>query len=94
MRKKTVPGQRSNVALLISGVWTSLSLFIIITGHLVIAFYVYGIFTDTNGIADLHTWCIPTLSIGALYGLAAAAIGIDIWMVISQKKAFDKQFER
>ena len=90
VRKKTVPGQRSNVALLISLIWTALSLFIIITGHLVIAFYAYGMVTDTNAVTDLQMW-FPMLSIKTLYGLAAAIIAIYFWMMISQKKSIDKQ---
>jgi len=93
MRRKKVPGQRSNVAMLLSSIWAIAALFIIIVGHLVIVFYAYGKFTQTNALADLQTF-LPMLSVTWLYALAGITVLMDIWIFNSQKKAFDKQFER
>jgi len=93
MRKKSIPGQRSNFALLVSSIWTILGLFIIIIGHLVIAFFIYGQLKQADAINELSAF-LPFLETQHLYAIAVFAIIIDIWVMVSHKKAYEKQFKR
>jgi hypothetical protein len=80
-----LPGQTSPLALLVSGLWTVLGLFVLIVGHLVWAFMLYGMVTDTDALKDLESF-LPMLSQTYMYILAGLAVVADIWILISHKK--------
>ncbi len=93
MARTKLAGQRSNLALLLSSIWAILGLFVIIVGHVVITFFVYGKFTDSDALLELAV-DFPFLEVSPLYLTAGLAIVLDIWMLISQKRAYEKQFQR
>ncbi|MDQ6989013.1 MAG: hypothetical protein Q9M19_03960 [Mariprofundaceae bacterium] len=93
MAKKRVPGQRSSLALLLSSIWTILGLFVLIVGHVIIVFYIYGKMDDSDALAELAAF-IPFLEPQYFYIVAGLAILVDIWAIISQKRAYEKQFQR
>jgi hypothetical protein len=80
-----LPGQASPIALLVSGLWTMLGLFVLIVGHLVWAFLIYGMITDTDALKDLESF-LPMLSQTYMYILAGLAVAADVWIWISHKK--------
>ena len=80
-----LPGQANPFALLISGLWTVVGLFILIVGHLVWAFLLFGMVTHTDALKDLESF-LPMLSPTYMYILAGLAIIADIWIFISHKK--------
>ncbi|PCI02261.1 MAG: hypothetical protein COB79_02515 [Zetaproteobacteria bacterium] len=80
-----LPGQASVFALLISSFWTILALLILIIGHLVWVFIIYGVMTDTDALKDL-TRFLPMLHQNHMYILAGLAILADVWIFISQRK--------
>lgn len=88
-----LPGQSSSFALLISSFWTILALFILIVGHLVWVFMIYGIMTNTDAIADLERF-LPILQQMHLYILAGLAILADIWIFISQRNERKQRIKR
>lgn len=90
---KRLPGQPSSFALLTSALWTTLSLFILIIGHLVWVFIAYGLITHTDALKDLETF-LPLLKPLHLYTLAGLAILADIWIIISQKKERAQKLKR
>jgi hypothetical protein len=90
---RRLPGQTSTFALLMSGSWAILGLFIIIIGHLVWAFIAYGFFTSSDALADLERF-LPVLQQLHLYILAGLAILADIWVFISHKKARQYKIQR
>jgi heme/copper-type cytochrome/quinol oxidase subunit 2 len=77
-----LPGQASIFALLMSSAWTVTGLFVLIFGHLVIVFALYGRALDTNALAELERF-IPFLKESYLFVLAGLAILLDIWIVYS-----------
>jgi len=85
MARKHLPGSRSNIALLVTSFWTILSLFILIVGHLVIVFFAYGKYTNTDALTDLASY-LPVLESQHLYIIAILAIIADVWILISHKK--------
>ena len=91
--RKRIPGQRSNITLLVTGTWTILALFIVIVGHLVWAFFFYGLFTQTDALAELES-AFPILTMPYLYILAALAVVGDIWIFISHKKQLEYKIKR
>ena len=93
MIKKSLPGERSNIALLVTSTWAIISLFIIIIGHLVIAFFAYGKYTGTDALSELADY-LPVLETPHLYMIAGLAVIADIWIIISQKKARDYKIKR
>ena len=90
---KTLPGQRSNVALLLTSLWTIVGLFVLIIGHLTMVFYAYGIFTGTDAIAELKAY-LPMLEQEHFYIVAGLAILLDIWILVSQKKQREYKIKR
>lgn len=90
---KRRPGERSNIALLVTSFWTMLGLFILIVGHLTLVFYAYGLYTKTDALAELDTF-IPILSQTQLYIVAGLAITLDVWIYISHKKQREYKIKR
>jgi cadmium resistance protein CadD (predicted permease) len=90
---KRLPGERSNIALFITSFWTIIGLFILIVGHLSIVFFIYGIATNTDALAELELF-IPILEQNHLYIVAGLALLLDIWIIISQKKRRDYKIKR
>jgi len=88
-----IPGQRSNIALLISSFWTVLGLFILIVGHLVWVFFAYGIITNTDTLAELALFT-PTLTKTHFYIVGFLAVCIDIWIMVSLKKQREHKIKR
>jgi len=88
-----IPGRRSNIALLTSSFVTISALLIMIIGHLVVIFYVFGKLTNTDALADLSTF-LPMLSTNMLYGLAALAFVIDIKIFFSIRQDKQKRIKR
>lgn len=80
-----LPGQASVLDLLVSGLWTLAGLFILIVGHLVLAFMIYGKVTHTDALKTLAGF-LPILSPTHMYILAGLAIIADLWIFISHKK--------
>ena len=93
MAIQRLPGKRSNVQLLVTSVFTIISLFIMIIGHLAIVFYGYGIATGSETFKELAKF-LPGLEEMHLFIIAGLAVAFDIWIVISQKKARDKKIKR
>ena len=88
-----LPGQANPFALLVSGFWTVVGLFILIIGHLVWAFIVFGMVTHTDALKDLENF-LPMLSQTHMYILAGLAIIADIWIFISHRKERAYKIER
>ncbi len=93
MARKHLPGQTSNIALLITSFWTILGLFILIVGHLAIAFFIYGEVTKTDALAELETY-LPFLTKTHLFILAGLAVAGDVWVIISSKKQREYEIKR
>jgi len=87
------PGQSSFIALLVSGFWTILALFIFIIGNLVWVFVGYGFFMNTDALAELEQF-LPMLGQNYLYALAALALAADIWVIHSQRKEHKNKIKR
>lgn len=79
--------------LLVTGLFTVISLFIVIVGHLTILFFLYGMFTNSDALAELEKF-VPMLSKPYLLIVAVLAIAVDIWIVISQKREREKKIKR
>ncbi|MDQ7003412.1 MAG: hypothetical protein Q9N67_00190 [Ghiorsea sp.] len=80
-----LPGQTSTLALLTSSLWAISALFILIVGHLVWIFIIYGMMTNTDALKDLTTF-IPALHHNHMYILAGLALLADLWILISPKR--------
>jgi len=93
MLSKRIPGQRSNIQLLITSFWTILGLFILIVGHLTIAFYIYGTLNNIDSLDELAQ-ILPVLKKIHLYLLAGLAVALDIWIIISHKKEREYKIKR
>ena len=91
--RKRLPGQRSNIALLVTSFWTIIGLFILIVGHLVIAFFAYGKYTETDALSDLASY-LPFIDAQYLYIVAGLALIADVWIVISHKKERNYKIQR
>jgi len=84
VKLKALPGQRSNIALFLSSIWAIISMFILIIGHLTIAFIVYGKLNDSNALLDLEAF-LPVLSQTNLYITAGLALILDVWIFKSMR---------
>ena len=93
LSRKKLPGQRSNITLLITSFWAVLGLFILIVGHLTMVFYIYGQMQNMDALAELAQF-MPILEETHLYILAALAIALDIWIIISHKKQREYKIKR
>jgi len=93
LSRKKLPGQRSNITLLITSFWAILGLLILIIGHLTIVFFIYGQIADVDALIDLVKF-IPILGKSHLYILAALAVALDIWIIISHKKQREYKIKR
>ncbi len=91
--RKKVPGQRSNITLLVTSLWAILGLFILIVGHLTIVFYGYGKLNHIDALTELAQ-ALPVLEKLHLYALAGLAIAMDIWILISHKKEREHKIKR
>jgi len=86
------PGQRSNITLLTSSIFTITLLTIIIAGHLVIAFDLWFYFTKNTGMEDISAF--TGLSEPLLWLSVVAALMMDIWVVINMRKGHQKAERR
>lgn len=93
LSRKKIPGQRSNITLLITSFWAVLGLFILIVGHLTIVFFFYGQMQNMDALQELASF-IPILDKSHLYILAGLAIALDIWIIISHKKQREYKIKR
>ncbi len=93
LSRKKLPGQRSNITLLITSFWAILGLFILIIGHLAIVFFIYGQMESMDALHELASF-IPILEKTHLYILAGLAIALDIWIIISHKKQREYKIKR
>jgi len=82
MKLKTLPGQRSNISLLLSSIWAVISLFILIIGHLTIVFIIYGKLEGRDTLLELEAF-VPMLSQANLYVAAGLALLLDVWIIKS-----------
>ncbi|RME84059.1 MAG: hypothetical protein D6771_04990 [Zetaproteobacteria bacterium] len=72
------PGTRSNLALLASAAWLFMQLVVLIGGHVVIGYWLLGLFGYVGTLAELAAdYGAP---VWALYLLAAGAIALDGWI--------------
>ncbi|WP_038247648.1 hypothetical protein [Ghiorsea bivora] len=93
LSRKRIPGQRSNITLLITSFWAVLGLFVLIIGHLTIVFFIYGQMKNMDALHELAL-SMPVLEKSHLYILAGLAIALDIWIVISHKKQRKHKIKR
>lgn len=93
MIRKPLPGQRSNITLIVTSLWTILGLFILIIGHLTLVFFVYGKMTGTEALVDLANY-LMILEPKHLYIVAGLAIVADVWIMISYKKQREHKIQR
>jgi len=87
-----IPGQTSTISLLISSFWTISALIILIVGHLVWVFMIYGILTHTDTLKELDTF-LPMLSHLHMHILAGLALIMDIWIFVSHRKERTKHLQ-
>jgi len=76
-----------------SAYWAILGLIVLIIGHLVWAFIIYGIITDSDALKDLEPF-LPMLNATYMYILAGLAVLADIWIFVSQKKERNRALKR
>jgi len=93
LSRKKIPGQRSNITLLITSFWAILGLFTLIIGHLTMVFFIYGQMEDMDALAELAQF-MPMLEKTHLYILAGLALALDVWIIISHKKQREYKIKR
>jgi hypothetical protein len=93
LKRKKIPGQRSNIALLVTSFWAVLGLLVMIIGHLAIAFFIYGKTQNIDALAELAQF-MPMLKETHFYILAGLALALDVWIFISHKKQREHKIKR
>ena len=86
------PGSRSNASLLSSGAWVTLGLTILICGHVALVYLlVTSLFGSSGMNVVTNDTTVPHWMLGLL---AAGAVIIDSWIVISLRRAQRKAMQR
>jgi len=86
------PGQRSNSSFLISSIFSIILLLTIITGHLVLAIYLWFHFSDGAGMEVVSTF--TGLPKTWLWLSIVGAFIMDIWVIINIRKGHQKAKRR
>jgi hypothetical protein len=87
------PGSRSNITLLISSLWTIVSLLLLIGGHLVLALLLYVKFIQQSGGME-HIAKFTGLEPVYLWASIGIALALDVWIAVSSKREREKKIRR